>query len=222
MGLVIENILAALDTGRMEVRARFEAELLKPEAAMKALEMLAAAGLATRKGFSLDFGGGVFTTCHRDYGLAASGNVGTKLIERAHSLGFETTPELPRFMSHCQAVRSLSYVVAANGDLHKCYATVGDTESKLGNATIPASYNIPLAKRPKWMTIDPFSDKVCSECNIMPLCAGHCADMFPSKPAVALGDTKRPCPDVKFELTERILAAARMAGILPRQGESNG
>ena len=112
-------------------------------------------------------------------------------------------------------------MVAANGDLHKCWSTVAHTELKIGNATNPASYQIPLARRPRWMIMDVFSDPVCSECSILPLCAGHCADLYPIKSAVAAGEKNRPCPDVKFQLNERILAAARMAGVLP-QGGSNG
>jgi uncharacterized protein len=211
LGLVIENVSAALDTGRLEVHARFEAAPQRPGAAMQVVEALAAAGFASRKGFRLDFAGGVFETCHRELGLSAAGGRGTAIIERALRLGFEASPALPRFLGQCQAVRSYAYVVAANGDMYKCWSSLGDSEARIGNVTQPASYNVPLAKRPRWMIADPFSDPVCGDCSILPLCTGHCADLFSAKHA----GRERPCPDVKFELQDRILAAARIAGILP-------
>jgi|GEM_PF-2244820 len=219
---ILDNLSAALEPGRLELHLRLETWPEQPAVAFEVLDRLAAAGLTNRRGLGLSLGGGVFQSCHRQYGLTASGTHGTRLLEHAHRLGLAVKKPLPRFLSQCQAVRSLSYAVAPNGDLHKCWETVSDPHLRLGNACVPTSFQAPLSRRPRWMVTDPFSDAVCSDCSILPLCAGHCADLFPVKPAAGAMDQARPCPDVKYHLADRILAAARMAGILPQQGDDHG
>ena len=66
-------------------------------------------------------------------GLSAPPEREAAILERAHRLGFAVQP-LPRFLSQCQATKYLSYAVAPNGDLHKCWNTVARTHTRQGGS----------------------------------------------------------------------------------------
>ena len=149
-------------------------------------------------------------------GLSAPADRETAIVARAQQLGF-AVPPLPRFLSLCQATKHLSYAVAANGDLHKCWNTVARTELRSANVLDPRTLQLPSAHRQRQMFWDPFADAVCRECSILPLCAGRCADLFPEDPTARPDDGTRPCPPVKHELKEQLLAAARRKGSLDRR-----
>jgi len=211
----LDHLRAALELGQLTFHVQLEVDPEHPGVAEAAMERLAGAAATSARRPALSLGGGPFRSCHMHTGLSAPPERETAILERAHRLGFAVQP-LPRFLSECQATKHTSYVVAPNGDLHKCWNTVARTELRSANVCDPRTLQLPQAHRQRWMFWDPFTDAVCRECSILPLCAGHCADQFPEDPTARPDDGTRPCPPAKHDLKERLLAAARMNGILDR------
>jgi uncharacterized protein len=209
----LDHLRAALELGQLDFHLSLELDPEHPELAVEALERLAGAAAMSARRPALSLGGGPFRSCHVHTGLSALPEREVAILERAQRLGFSVQP-LPRFLSQCQATKYLSYAVAPNGDLHKCWNTVARTELRSANVCDARTLQLPSAHRQRWMFWDPFADAVCRECSILPLCAGHCADLFPEDPAARPDDGTRPCPPAKRDLKERLLAAARMKGIL--------
>lgn len=209
----LEHLRAALELGQLTFHLQLEVDPEHPDLAVEALERLAGAAATGDRRPALSFGGGPFRTCHMHTGLSAPPEREAAILERAHRLGFAVQP-LPRFLSQCQAAKYLSYAVAPSGDLHKCWNTVARTELRSANVCDPRTLQLPSAHRQRWMFWDPFADAVCRECSLLPLCAGHCADLFPEDRAARPDDGTRPCPPAKYDLKERLLSAARMKGIL--------
>lgn len=209
----LDHLRAALELGQLAFHLQLEVDPDHPELAVEALERLAGAAATTARRPALSLGIGPFRTCHVHTGLSAPPEQETAILELAHGLGFAVLP-LPRFLSQCQATKYLSYAVAPSGDLHKCWNTVARTELRSANVLDPRTLQLPSAHRQRWMFWDPFSDAVCRECSILPLCAGRCADLFPEDFASRPDDGTRPCPPAKYALKEKLLAAARMKGIL--------
>lgn len=208
-----EHLRAALALGQLAFHVRLEVDRDRPELAGQALEQLAGAASTSARQPALSLGTDPFRSCHVHTELSASPEHEAAILEQAHRLGFAVQP-LPRFLSQCQATKYLSYAVAPNGDLHKCWNTVTRTEMRSANVCEPRTLHMPSAHRQRWMFWDPFTDAVCRDCSLLPLCAGRCADLFPEDAASRPDDGTRPCPPAKHDLRERLLAAARMKDLL--------
>ncbi len=71
----------------------------------------------------------------------------------------------------CAAEFVNAYVIEPNGDVQKCWVTVGDSEERVGNVFegIPVS-----SKLQKWIGFNPLEIEECKECKVLPLCWGNC------------------------------------------------
>jgi uncharacterized protein len=94
-----------------------------------------------------------FDAAARERGLAATG--------------------LPQpIMSPCTAVRVNELVVGANGELYKCWDSVGNNREVVGHLR---SWRDPNDRALKWLSYDPFTDDGCRGCIALPTCMGGCA-----------------------------------------------
>jgi uncharacterized protein len=82
-------------------------------------------------------------------------------------------PFLPRPTgAPCTAVRANELVVGSQGELYKCWDTVGDHKEVIGHIRDYKNLNGRLAR---WLAYDPFSNKECRMCIALPVCMGGCA-----------------------------------------------
>jgi uncharacterized protein len=62
--------------------------------------------------------------------------------------------------------------VGSEGELYKCWASVGNRGEAIGHIRDHRTTNDRLSK---WLGYDPFADTECSNCIALPVCMGGCA-----------------------------------------------
>jgi len=134
-----------------------------------------------------------------------------KLEDKARRLKLAGPVEPPSgFSGMCVAAISGGYVVASNGDLHKCWETMHDPKMRVGSLlsvdTVDATLNGAM-----WKSWTPFEDPVCADCRMLPMCGGHCAQRFvywsPDQSNI-------PCPNWKWNAAEYIFRRALALGVV--------
>lgn len=94
-----------------------------------------------------------FTEMATRYGFASKGLPGPK-----------TTP--------CTAVRESDLVIGSEGELYKCYLSVGNPNEVIGNIR---DYRNTNSRVNKWLAYKPYENAECRECIALPVCMGGCA-----------------------------------------------
>lgn len=90
----------------------------------------------------------------------------------AKEYGF-TSFNLPRAKgAPCTAVRENEYVVGSEGELYKCFDSVGNANDVFGNIR---DYNNVNSRVNKWLAYTPFTNRECRHCVALPVCMGGCA-----------------------------------------------
>lgn len=119
------------------------------------------------------------------------------------------------FMGMCVAAKNNGLVIAPNGDLHKCWETMHDTDKRIGTI-----YDLIAAERSRnnklWKHWSPFDNKTCRSCKVLPLCGGMCGHRF-----IYFGagnEESTPCPDWKWNTAENIFSRALQASVV-KEGE---
>jgi uncharacterized protein len=69
-------------------------------------------------------------------------------------------------------VRSNEVVVGSEGELYKCWDSVGNRHDVIGTIFDYANQN---GRMRRWLDYDPFSDQECTSCVALPVCMGGCA-----------------------------------------------
>jgi len=72
----------------------------------------------------------------------------------------------------CMAQIVNSFVVDPGGYLYRCWNYVGDISKSMGNIKDPLDFQNPNFVR--LFDVDPFKEKACRDCNLLPLCMGGC------------------------------------------------
>ncbi|MBC8123008.1 MAG: SPASM domain-containing protein, partial [Gemmatimonadaceae bacterium] len=113
-------------------------------------------------------------------------------------------PKLPQAVgAPCTAVRANELVIGSEGELYKCWDSVGNRNEVIGNVRDWRDTN---GRLHKWLTYDPFSDPDCRNCVALPVCMGGCAHhaMDP-----LLRDNR--CDTFRHVHRERVLAFVKAA-----------
>ena len=63
-------------------------------------------------------------------------------------------------------------VVGSEGELYKCWDSVGNRREVIGHIT---DYKNTNGRLQKWLKYDPFADEDCRSCIALPVCMGGCA-----------------------------------------------
>jgi uncharacterized protein len=125
--------------------------------------------------------------------LAEFAEVRREFLTYARALGLASASLPQPIDTPCTAVRVNELVVGANGELYKCWDSVGNQQESFGHLR---SWRDPHDRALKWLHYDPFSDAGCRGCIALPTCMGGCAHHAMLDPS---GDSK--CST--FRLTHR-------------------
>lgn len=214
---ILDNIEQALDQTPISIQARVNVGRSNVERADAMLDGFVERRLAQRGSFHVYFApieastpesGSAFT---EKLSRADFNRKVLALEGRARLLGFAgiQTPS-SGFAGLCVAASSGGYVVAGNGDVHKCWETAHDPSKRTGSIFEPDrlqdSVNATL-----WSQWTPFDNSVCSSCKILPMCGGFCAHRFiySSPEEAAL-----PCPSWKWNTAEYVFSRAKDLGVV--------
>jgi uncharacterized protein len=92
--------------------------------------------------------------------------------EIAAGYGF-SSPTLPQLRgAPCTAVRQNEYIVGSEGELYKCFDSVGNPNKVFGNVR---DYKNANSRVNKWLSYTPFNNHECRDCIALPTCMGGCA-----------------------------------------------
>ena len=108
----------------------------------------------------------------------------------------------------CTAVRANELVVGSEGELYKCWDSVGNQREVVGDIR---DYHNPNGRLAKWLKYDPFADAGCQSCIALPVCMGGCAAH-----AMDLLQYDNRCGTFRHTYREQVLAfveRAERAGI---------
>jgi uncharacterized protein len=112
--------------------------------------------------------------------------------------------KLPRpTAAFCMAHQLNAFLIDPEGYLYRCWNYVGDHDKSMGHIRDAVDYQNPNFTR--LFAFDPFSDPLCSNCDILPICMGGC----PSN-RVDRGQTgEKACQSWKHNLTPMLEIIAR-------------
>ncbi|MGE7155991.1 radical SAM protein [Methylorubrum rhodesianum] len=214
---ILDNIEQALDETAMSIQARVNVGISNVERADAMLDDFAARRLGQRGNFGVYFApieastpesGSAFT---EKLSRADFNRKVLALEGKARQLGFAGIQTPPSgFSGMCVAASNSGYVVAGNGDVHKCWETAHDPSKRTGSIFEPEklhdSVNATL-----WSQWTPFDNATCRDCKILPMCGGFCAHRFiyadPEEAAL-------PCPSWKWNTAEYVFARAEDLGVV--------
>jgi uncharacterized protein len=215
---IVENIAAYTENYPMSTVIRVNIDENNAASIHTLIDQLAAAGLG-HKSVKMYFAPVVAST-------SACRTIGQETLDIKHfskvehdltlaaiKAGFSKSHLPPRFMGICGASRPGSGVIAANGDLHRCWDTVMEPAERVGKlAQAPTEQE--LAKNEMWDKWTPFNNEHCRKCSILPNCAGFCAYKYLYKHEFSGKSGELPCPSLKFNIKDRILSYAASNGML--------
>lgn len=214
---ILDNIEEALDQTAISIQARVNVGQSNVDKAHAMLDGFHERRLAQRGSFNVYFAPIEASTPESGSAFEeklsrADFNRKVLALEgRARQLGFAgiQTPS-SGFAGMCVAASSGGYVVAGNGDVHKCWETAHDPAKRTGSIFEPDklhdSVNATL-----WSQWTPFDNETCSSCKILPMCGGFCAHRFiysnPEEAAL-------PCPSWKWNTAEYVFSRAKDLGVV--------
>jgi uncharacterized protein len=218
---IIQNLRAVVEEVPLRVSIRVNIDDRNKNSVYELLDHLSELGLARRRNLSIYFAPveAITAGCQSIAGSCLSkadyGQLEVDLTRYAFDAGLTPLPYPPRFRGMCGAVKRMGLVILPNGDLHKCWDTVSMPSQRVGTIfDVDAVRENFQAKR--WAQWTPFQNGVCTQCKILPNCAGSCAHKF-LNPDETLGEAgSLPCPSWKYNIKERLLFMAERSGnILP-------
>ncbi len=72
----------------------------------------------------------------------------------------------------CMAQIVNAFVIDCNGYMYRCWNYVGNVEKSMGNVRDEVDFQHPYFLR--LFEVNPFNEKTCRECNLLPICMGGC------------------------------------------------
>ncbi|PJI54271.1 hypothetical protein CTI14_17420, partial [Methylobacterium radiotolerans] len=214
---ILENIEHTLDETALSIQVRVNVGHRNVDRADAMLDAFAARRLAERGNFNVYFAPIEASTPESGSAFEerlsrAEFNRKVLALEgRARELGFAgiQTPS-SGFAGLCVAASRNGYVVAGNGDVHKCWETAHDPSKRTGSIFEPDALNDSV-NASLWAQWTPFDNDTCASCKILPMCGGFCAHRFIyNNPE----DSALPCPSWKWNTAEYIFSRAKDLGVV--------
>jgi len=215
---IIDNIKAVTERRLIKVSIRVNIDGENEAQARKVLDILQAEGLGVKNGVTVYFApvesvAEAASACDACLSKTDYAAVETRLQTLAFEKGLMPMPRMPRHLGLCTAVKPNSYVIVPNGDLHKCWDTVMDSNLRVGSV-IGASRKRDDVTEAMWNNWSPFENEVCRACKLLPSCAGACAFKFVHNDYASGEAGKLPCPSLKFNMTEQLFLRAKARGFV--------
>jgi uncharacterized protein len=217
---IVKNLHHAVDYVGVSVRMNVDGENIQH--AEPLLQILAAEGLAGKlsvyPGQIVGVNDGT-PAPSSSYGARCLTNAQFAHAEReflalAAGYGF-SNPSLPRPSgAPCTAVRANELVVGSEGELYKCWDSVGNHLEVIGHIR---DYKNPNGRLRKWMKYDPFVDTDCRSCIALPVCMGGCAHH-----AMDLMQYENRCGTFRHVFRERVIDYVDAAGRMGVEGLAAG
>ena len=214
---ILDNVRAVTERKLLKVSIRINMDGQNEAEARTLLDILQANGFGVHNGVSVYFAPVESVAEAEGCTSCLPKTEYADLENRLHLLAFEkgliSLPKVPRHLGLCTAVKPNSYVVVPNGDLHKCWDTVMDAKLRVGSV-MGSSRKSDTKTEAMWNAWSPFENEVCSNCQLLPACAGACAFKFVHND-YASGETgKLPCPSIKFNMAEQLFLRAKARGFV--------
>lgn len=99
-----------------------------------------------------------------------------KLYRILYRNGFKVLKKYPFYpvpkSNYCGAEQINSFIIQPNGNIYKCWDSLSQRE--IGNVKSSEKNVEHNFNEAEWMLNDPFSDKECSLCKMLPVCMGGC------------------------------------------------
>jgi uncharacterized protein len=211
--VILDNVMACADV--LPISIRVNLDTANASAYESLIDQLVDRGLAGRvtvhpgRLVAYDEGIGAPSESYRPtcFTLPEFATVEREFLAYARSRGLASA-DLPQPVSTpCTAVRVNELVVGANGELYKCWDSVGNHQEVVGHLR---SCNDPDDRAFKWLRYDPFTDEGCRSCIALPTCMGGCAHHQMTNP----GDSK--CSTFRLtyrQQVEEYAASAEAGGV---------
>lgn len=145
-----------------------------------------------------------------EYGLLE-----TELHRHAFDRGLAYLPMPPRWLGNCQAVRPKGVIVLPNGDLHKCWDTVSESDLKVGSIFFMDKFHEGAGHR-TWLDYSPMKIEMCRQCVLLPSCSGFCAYRHLFNHLTHGEAASIPCPSWRYNINERLFLRAEKRGFVSR------
>jgi uncharacterized protein len=175
---IVANLHHAVDYFPIAVRVNVDSEnVSRVEELLQILEQEGLAGkLGVYPGQLVGVDDGVpapsATYQPRCFSSPEFAKVELSFTELAAKYGFGDPSLPPPSGAPCTAVRANEVVVGSDGELYKCWDSVGNSREVVGSIFDYGNQN---GRRRRWLEYDPFSDEECRSCIALPVCMGGCA-----------------------------------------------
>jgi uncharacterized protein len=218
-GRIAKNLLAVATSVPIRISIRVNIDSRNSGSIRSLLDRLAELGLGKSRNVGVYFAPveAITEKCHAvtDVCLSKSGYgaLEAELTRYAFDLGLTSLPYPPRFRGLCGAMRPKGFVIAPNGDLHKCWDTITLADQKIGTV-----FHLDALKTDErhlaWLRWTPFDNETCRNCRILPNCAGSCAHKFVNPEQTRGEGGSLPCPSWKYNINERLVLTAERRGAI--------
>jgi uncharacterized protein len=164
---IVDNILGAVHS--LEVVVRINVDKLNVLHAERLLAILRDVGLSGRVIVYLGRISGPWK--HRCFSGQQFAGIAQEFDAVAYRDSFFTA-KLPQAVGTlCPAVAKNAFVIGSEGELYKCWESVGDRGQAIGHVRQLDSANF---ENNRWVSYDPFANAECRECRVLPVCMGGC------------------------------------------------
>ena len=206
---IVENLRHAVDY--LSISIRMNVDTANYQRAEELLQILTAEGLAGRLTVNLGQIVGVNDgnlapsasykqACFTSSEFAQAETEFTALIMR-YGFGGASLPQ--RTGAPCTAVRANELVVGSDGELYKCWDSVGNPNEVIGHIS---DYENQNSRTRRWLKYDPFSNDECRGCVALPVCMGGCAHH-----GMDVLQHENRCDTFRFNHNERVLTFVEAA-----------
>lgn len=209
---ILRNLREAVIHPEVNIVVRVNIDKRNTHGVFGLLDVLSTQGFSGRSNFSVYFA--PVDVCSAEctriadevLALAEYAKLEMALLKRAAALQLLQPQLPPALLGMCAAIKPSGLVVLPNGDVHKCWNTVSDPMQRV--CTVETLSGVKQKKAvEKWLSWSPFSMRKCKDCNILPLCAGACANR-------SMMGNDSPCVSLKENIQERLLLYAQQKGAI--------
>ncbi len=214
---IVENLRHAVDYFSVAVRVNVDAQnYVRLE---ELLQILAENGLSGRllvylgQLVAVDDGGRAPSSSYKSPCFTGKEFAEAEMAFTQLAMGYGFSgPSIPGPVgAPCTAVRSNELILGSDGELYKCWESVGNPAHVIGNIRDYANTNGRLRR---WLSYDPFTNDECRSCLALPTCMGGCAHH-----GMDVLQYENRCDTFRHNYTDRIKLLARTvdAGAAPVQ-----